>query len=390
MSRFPKDTYQLLRRFNQNLRDVPNLWYSLNYNHYQHRNIPRRRERNKFYLIKNRNVQTIGEKVEHQRLRMLIDGEIPISILQGNVENNILPGFGLEHVHESAISLHHVYGIPYIPSSSVKGVVRRWYIQYFLEGKESHLSDPPEHLQQKAAVGKIMFGCGESKGVAQFFDIFLYDNCSIKPDVMAVHHANYYSQVREPSDQETTIPISFYSVDVRNINIICGISPHGLTKDYSPNLLLNLLTNWVMKALEELGIGAKTTVGYGRFRQIEDVTAKLKQEIETELNKQREKVEQRLLEAKRIEEEKMLKEKLAQMSKEERLVYEISMLSPSEQDQDESKGNLFHKVIEQNNEEAAIQLKKFWQKTGNWKRKEVSKKQLEKVRQIRKFLDECN
>ena len=37
-------------------------------------------------------------------------------------------GLGGESVYETSITLHHIYGIPYIPASSIKGVVRSWII----------------------------------------------------------------------------------------------------------------------------------------------------------------------------------------------------------------------------------------------------------------------
>ena len=37
-------------------------------------------------------------------------------------------GLGNESVYETSITLHHIYGIPYIPASAIKGVVRSWII----------------------------------------------------------------------------------------------------------------------------------------------------------------------------------------------------------------------------------------------------------------------
>lgn len=40
----------------------------------------------------------------------------------------MLIGLGASHPHETSMTLHHIYGVPYIPGSAVKGVTRHWSI----------------------------------------------------------------------------------------------------------------------------------------------------------------------------------------------------------------------------------------------------------------------
>ncbi len=63
----------------------------------------------------------------------------------------IIQGLGIESVYEVSMTLHHVYGIPYIPASVLKGVVRSWIIAEVFDSKE-----------EKAIADKIFcdwFGC---------------------------------------------------------------------------------------------------------------------------------------------------------------------------------------------------------------------------------------
>jgi len=45
-------------------------------------------------------------------------------------------GLGLPSVYEVSLNLHHIYGIPYIPASSIKGVTRMWVLKNILMGKK--------------------------------------------------------------------------------------------------------------------------------------------------------------------------------------------------------------------------------------------------------------
>ena len=42
-------------------------------------------------------------------------------------------GLGSPHVHETAMTWHHTWSIPYIPGSALKGVTRSWFIQKLWE-----------------------------------------------------------------------------------------------------------------------------------------------------------------------------------------------------------------------------------------------------------------
>ena len=49
-------------------------------------------------------------------------------ILEVETQSRLVVGMGLPSFFENGISLHHIYGIPYIPASSVKGLLRFTYL----------------------------------------------------------------------------------------------------------------------------------------------------------------------------------------------------------------------------------------------------------------------
>lgn len=58
---------------------------------------------------------------------------LPVRKLQGKLDWRMVIGLGGEHIQETSMTLHHVYGIPYIPGSAVKGMVRHYFISQILE-----------------------------------------------------------------------------------------------------------------------------------------------------------------------------------------------------------------------------------------------------------------
>ena len=49
---------------------------------------------------------------------------LSLSSCEGTIDWRLIVGLGNESVYDTSMTLHHVYGIPYIPASAVKGVVR--------------------------------------------------------------------------------------------------------------------------------------------------------------------------------------------------------------------------------------------------------------------------
>lgn len=187
--------------------------------------------------------------------------------------SRLIVGLGGASVYEVSMTLHHIYGIPYIPASSIKGVLRSYIIQEIFENKEE------EALQNDKNFCKI-FGCpakraltnkkGEAtafEGEVVFFDAYPTrepEKDEIKPDVMTVHYQDYYSKDETyPTDTQKTNPIPFLTIEKTPFQFILGAKTDILNqKLWKDKTLLQLLH----EALEKNGIGAKTAVGYGYFK----------------------------------------------------------------------------------------------------------------------------
>lgn len=173
-------------------------------------------------------------------------------------------GLGREHPIENGFAWHPTLGVPYLPGSSVKGLVRAW-IRIL---KENGSVDEKTERE--------IFGGEKSEHVGSviFFDAIPIRPVQLEADVMTPHYDPYYqdsSGKTAPGDWHSPIPIPFLTV----------ASDQGFLFALAPRIPSNendcsLVAGWLKEALRNLGAGAKTAVGYGRFLEFDP-----RQEAET-------------------------------------------------------------------------------------------------------------
>ncbi len=197
-------------------------------------------------------------------------------------------GLGGESVYETSITLHHIYGIPYIPASAVKGVVRSYIIQEIYSKEDLHNA---EGIAIKDKAFCDIFGCpaelkikqdngktetfrsyytetegkkkGDRIGKITFFDAFPTEEPKIAPDVMNVHYPDYYGKENvPPTDYQSPNPIPFLTVKDTKFQFIIGSKKEKLD---SFKIGEKTIDWWLIEALKNHGIGTKTAVGYGRL-----------------------------------------------------------------------------------------------------------------------------
>lgn len=164
-------------------------------------------------------------------------------------------GLGGASVYETSITLHHIYGIPYIPASAVKGVLRAFIIEKHFGGNEDKA--------QKNEDFSFVFGTGGdegNKGSVIFFDAFPLKVPKIVVDIMNPHYPDYYNGSAPPADYQSPVPIYFLTVEDTPFGFMIATKKE---KDiFNENIKIFLEENLKMALLEK-GIGAKTSLGYG-------------------------------------------------------------------------------------------------------------------------------
>lgn len=195
-------------------------------------------------------------------------------------------GIGSASVFEVGITLHHVYGIPYLPASGIKGLCRNWMISNDFDGSEGDalavrefcdLFGCPAEYKDNEEKGhkswyekqRILNGkySGEQKGKLMFFDAFPVAPPTIEEDIMNVHYPDYYQGKSAPTDFQSPNPIVFLTVaEGTPFHFVIGTkaSPE-MEKEVNKSGLLAKGRELLTQALTNHGIGAKTALGYGFF-----------------------------------------------------------------------------------------------------------------------------
>lgn len=165
------------------------------------------------------------------------------------VQGRLSVGLGAESVLETSICLHRTYSVPYIPGSALKGLAASY----------AHRQLQDKSWQQGGQAHRILFGDTKAAGYVTFFDALYVPGTAhqgkpLWPDVITVHHPDYYQGDEPPADWDSPNPISFLAATGTYLLALAGPS------------------EWVQAAfailgmsLGEEGVGAKTNSSYGRL-----------------------------------------------------------------------------------------------------------------------------
>lgn len=220
----------------------------------------------------------ISALLERQRkLCLALGGQVACLQTLGN----FVTGTGLSHPVENGFTFHPTLGMPYLPASGVKGLLRGWVEVWMDHG-----------TQDKHALVARWFGAAkggdadaantsaadfESAGNYIFFDALPGKPVNLGCDVMTPHMGKWYENGGEitaasqattaPADWHSPVPVPFLVVK-QGTDFTFMVAPRltgnpdadGRTSAELPSVLAEL-----KNALEWLGAGAKTAAGYGRM-----------------------------------------------------------------------------------------------------------------------------
>jgi len=181
-----------------------------------------------------------------------LHGEDHLSTADFKVDWRLVVGLGGASVYETSMTLHHLYGFPYIPASGIKGMVNA-YVHTQVANNQKNDDD----IQR-------IFGTQEQAGSIIFYDALPKTPPNIKPDVMNPHYTPYYqpnNTTAYPADYHKPVPVNFLTVTDTTFAFTIGVRKN--MDDKQRKRLLAITQKWLKEALEEQGIGAKTAVGYG-------------------------------------------------------------------------------------------------------------------------------
>ena len=170
--------------------------------------------------------------------------------------------------HEIGLSLHGTYGWPVIPGSSLKGLTAAW-------ASDPSVADPQDvrrvlgtprlrPAKSPAAPAKqAKPGKADARGTVCFLDAIPARPGPVRVsiDVLTPHVKRYYETAsgktqdpaEPPAEYHNPVPVNFLTVSGPFIVDLYGRNARDV----------DLARDWLIKAGDELGAGAKTAAGYG-------------------------------------------------------------------------------------------------------------------------------
>lgn len=207
--------------------------------------------------------------------------------IYGRASAPFVTGMGIEHPLENGFAFLNPYGLPYLPGSGVKGVLRSAAQQMAQSGEAGWNPGWVDELFGQAATLED----DGHRGALTFLDcVPKLPASGMALEIMTPHYSDYYQGKGTPHDAGSPNPIVFLTVPAGS-----RFTFHVLVK---PALLRSeslLDGGWRAPlqaafelAFEWIGFGAKTAVGYGAMALDTEAQARVREEAEQEKREKRE------------------------------------------------------------------------------------------------------
>lgn len=167
------------------------------------------------------------------------------TVLKMESTSRTLLGIGYDHPIENGFQFHHTLGVPFIRGTSLKGALKSFIREWTEDSNfDSNSDNEPPTIDPFIITDAIP------------------DKCEMEAEIITPHYANYYGSEKMdvwPGDWESPTPIPFLALP-QNLTFTFGIIPRN------EDINIEFLVEKLEEALEIIGIGAKTSSGYGRFK----------------------------------------------------------------------------------------------------------------------------
>lgn len=177
----------------------------------------------------------------------------------------LVTGLGNPHPVENGFTWHHLFGTPFLPASSIKGLVLDW-AENWADGEDL---DIPEIFGKPGSTGNIVF-----------LDAIPTCSVKLKTEIMTPHYGDYYKSQSPslvvPGDWLSPLPIPFLAVATRQTFQFAVMS--RVKHSRSENLVKKTVA-WLEEALATIGAGGKTSTGYGIFQKVLSEEEKWRNEL---------------------------------------------------------------------------------------------------------------
>jgi len=193
----------------------------------------------------------IGQQVLERQQQAVFAESRHMQKLVAKVEGRLLVDAGRTSSIETTLSFHHTWGIPRIPGSAIKGMVRA----------------AMEEEHQSQTMLDRLFGpdLRDSSATASKGALFFYDalpdqgRYRLSLDVLTPHFPEYYQGNKPPADWQSPVPHTFLTVV--DTSFVFHVVASSKAKDED----LEDVRQALIDGMEYFGIGGKRAAGYGRL-----------------------------------------------------------------------------------------------------------------------------
>lgn len=179
--------------------------------------------------------------------------------LTAKTEWRFICGLGTGHPFEAGFIWHRTLSVPYLPGSSVKGLILAWADPRLDKAGKSHGWGDPEQWDKV----KRLFGDTDTDGVGSLivFDALPVNAPTLELDIMNPHYGDYYSEKKDtngnlipPADYLSPVPVFFIAV-AANTAFHFALAPRCPDEQGMRDLSVGF--ELLNEALEKLGAGVK-------------------------------------------------------------------------------------------------------------------------------------
>ena len=205
-------------------------------------------------------------------------------VYKAELKSALVTGLGESHPSETSMVFDHTSGIPYLPASGIKGVTRfahsvsllfddegNFTDTHVVSGKncEKEIIDILDETNINTLIPQIFGGDyqdsginpGKRRGDVIFLDAYPESIPDLNEEILNPHYQQYHGgEGIPPGDYCNPVPVKFLTVAEKTSFVFRVLVPRHVPE--FGKKLRSALTD----ALENQGMGAKTSVGYGRFR----------------------------------------------------------------------------------------------------------------------------
>ncbi len=197
-------------------------------------------------------------------------------VAEAKLVSPFVSGLGMTHPTETGMVLDWNTGLPYIPASSQKGVLRLAYVLDAIERDPGKIG--PDACWEADGEFLTLFGHAADRGQEEglqarlvVLDAYPLSVPSLGEDILNPHYPDYYRSSgadRGPTEDQNPNPVRFLVVQPGVRFVFRLLLRHPLAGDPVQNAerLVELARDALQKSLEYEGLGAKTSLGYGRFK----------------------------------------------------------------------------------------------------------------------------